>query len=49
MARSGDVIEHLMTGERITFFKTSKETNGEYTVFERRSGRSRKTDGKDKE
>jgi quercetin dioxygenase-like cupin family protein len=36
MARKGDIVEHPVTGERITFFETSEETNGEYAVFELR-------------
>jgi mannose-6-phosphate isomerase-like protein (cupin superfamily) len=30
MARKGDVIEHPVTGERITFLVTGEETGGEY-------------------
>lgn len=36
MARSGDIVEHPITGERITFLETSRETNGEYALFELR-------------
>lgn len=36
MARKGDVIEHPVTGERITFLQTSEETNGEYALLELR-------------
>jgi len=36
MARKGDIVEHPVTGERITFLETSKETNGEYALFELR-------------
>src|SRR5579871_6920475 len=28
MAKSGDILEHSVTGERITFRKTAKDTNG---------------------
>jgi mannose-6-phosphate isomerase-like protein (cupin superfamily) len=34
MAKRGDVIEHPVTGERITFLETSKETNGEYALLD---------------
>ena len=34
MAKRGDVIEHPVTGERITFLKTSEETNGEYALLD---------------
>jgi len=34
MAKTGDVIENPMTGERITFLKTTRETNGELLRFE---------------
>jgi mannose-6-phosphate isomerase-like protein (cupin superfamily) len=34
MAKRGDVIEHPVTGERITFLKTAEETNGEYTLLD---------------
>jgi quercetin dioxygenase-like cupin family protein len=30
MARPGDVIEHPITGERITFLRTAKQTGGDY-------------------
>lgn len=36
MARPGDVVEHPVTGEKITFLETSEETNGEYATFELR-------------
>jgi mannose-6-phosphate isomerase-like protein (cupin superfamily) len=36
MARSGDIVEHPVTGERITFLQTSAETDGEYATFELR-------------
>src|SRR5215210_727866 len=32
----GDIVEHPVTGERITFLETSAETNGEYATFELR-------------
>ena len=34
MIRAGDVIDNPVTGERIVFHKTSRETNGEAVVFE---------------
>ncbi len=34
MARAGDLIENPLTGERITFLKTTLETNGELLRFE---------------
>jgi len=34
MIRVGDVIENDVTGERIVFHETSRETNGEAVVFE---------------
>ncbi|MGB2694426.1 MAG: cupin domain-containing protein [Dehalococcoidia bacterium] len=34
MAASGDVIENPVTGERVTFLKTSSETNGELLQWE---------------
>ncbi len=34
MAKTGDVIENPTTGERITFLKTTRETNGELLRFE---------------
>jgi quercetin dioxygenase-like cupin family protein len=34
MAKAGDVIENPITGERITFLKTTTETNGELLRFE---------------
>jgi mannose-6-phosphate isomerase-like protein (cupin superfamily) len=34
MARQGDVIEHPVTGERITFLRTAAQTDGEYTTHE---------------
>ena len=34
MIRAGDVIENPITGERIAFRKTSRETNGEAVVIE---------------
>ena len=34
MAKAGDVIENPITGERITFLKTTRETNGELLRFE---------------
>jgi mannose-6-phosphate isomerase-like protein (cupin superfamily) len=36
MAKRGDIVEHPVTGERITFLQTSQETNGEYVTFELR-------------
>jgi mannose-6-phosphate isomerase-like protein (cupin superfamily) len=36
MAKRDDVIEHPVTGERITFLKTSEETNGEYALLDLR-------------
>lgn len=37
MARSGDVIEHPVTGERITFLATAEDTGGEYLRMELRA------------
>ena len=34
MAKAGDVIENPFTGERVTFLKTARETNGELLRFE---------------
>jgi quercetin dioxygenase-like cupin family protein len=34
MAKAGDVIENPITGERITFLKTTRETDGELLRFE---------------
>ena|SRR5829696_5335847 len=34
MAKAGDVIENPITRERITFLKTTRETNGELLRFE---------------
>ena len=34
MIHAGDVIENPVTGERIVFHETSRETNGEAVVFE---------------
>jgi len=34
MAKAGDVIENPITGERITFLKSTRETNGELLRFE---------------
>jgi hypothetical protein len=34
VAQAGDVIENPITGERITFLKTTRETNGELLRFE---------------
>ena len=34
MAKAGDVIENPITGERITFLKTTRETNGDLLRFE---------------
>ena len=34
MIRAGDVIENPVTGERIVFHKTSRETNGQAVVIE---------------
>ena len=34
MIRAGDTIENPVTGERIVFRKTSRETNGEAVVIE---------------
>ncbi|MGH8931859.1 MAG: hypothetical protein ACRDZO_14855 [Egibacteraceae bacterium] len=36
MARSGDMIEHPITGERITFLETAADTGGEYLRLELR-------------
>jgi mannose-6-phosphate isomerase-like protein (cupin superfamily) len=36
MARSGDIVEHPVTGERITFLEPAEETNGEYALHELR-------------
>lgn len=36
MARSGDIVEHPVTGERITFLETAGETDGEYVRSELR-------------
>jgi mannose-6-phosphate isomerase-like protein (cupin superfamily) len=34
MARAGGVIEHPVTGERMTFLKTAEDTDGEYVRIE---------------
>jgi quercetin dioxygenase-like cupin family protein len=34
VAKAGDIIENPVTGERITFLKTTQETNGELLRFE---------------
>ena len=34
MAKAGDIIENPVTGERITFLKTTQETNGELLHIE---------------
>ena len=34
MIHAGDTIENPVTGERIVFHQTSRETNGEAVVFE---------------
>jgi quercetin dioxygenase-like cupin family protein len=34
LAKAGDVIENPITGERITFLKTTRETNGELLRYE---------------
>ena len=34
MIQAGDVIENPVTGERLVFRKTSRETNGEAVVLE---------------
>ena len=34
MAKAGDVIENSITGEQITFLKTTRETDGELLRFE---------------
>jgi quercetin dioxygenase-like cupin family protein len=34
VARAGDIIENPVTGERITFLKTTQETNGELLRYE---------------
>jgi mannose-6-phosphate isomerase-like protein (cupin superfamily) len=34
MIRKGDVIENPVTGERLLFLETSRETNGEYVLVE---------------
>jgi mannose-6-phosphate isomerase-like protein (cupin superfamily) len=36
MAKRGDVLEHPVTGERITFLKTAEQTNGEYALLDLR-------------
>lgn len=36
MARKGDIVEHPVTGEKITFLETSEETDGEYALAELR-------------
>ena len=36
MAKRGDVLEHPVTRERITFLKTVEETNGEYALLDLR-------------
>ena len=36
MARSGDTIEHPVTGETFTFLETAEETGGEYVRIELR-------------
>jgi mannose-6-phosphate isomerase-like protein (cupin superfamily) len=36
MARKGDTVEHPVTGERITFLQTSRQTDGEYATLELR-------------
>jgi mannose-6-phosphate isomerase-like protein (cupin superfamily) len=36
MAKSGDVIEHPVTGERFTFLDTAQDTDGEYVRIEAR-------------
>lgn len=36
MARNGDIVEHPVTGEKITFLETSEETEGEYATAELR-------------
>lgn len=34
MARRGETIENPITGERITFVETARDTNGKLLVFE---------------
>jgi len=34
MIRTGQTVENPLTGERLTFLKTSRDTNGEYVVVE---------------
>lgn len=34
MIRTGQTIEHPVTGERLTFLKTSRDTGGEYVLVE---------------
>jgi quercetin dioxygenase-like cupin family protein len=34
MIRAGDTIENPVTGERVTFLKTSSETNGEFVLID---------------
>ena len=34
MAKSGQVFKNPKSGETITFIKTSKDTNGEFVLFE---------------
>lgn len=36
MAKSGDVIEHPVTGEKFTFLETARDTGGEYVRIEAR-------------
>jgi mannose-6-phosphate isomerase-like protein (cupin superfamily) len=33
MSKRGEVVEHPVTGERITFLETAEETNGEYALL----------------
>ena len=34
MIQAGQTIEHPVTGERMTFLRTSQETGGEYVLVE---------------
>ena len=34
MIRTGQTIENPVTGEKLTFHKTSRDTNGEYVIVE---------------
>lgn len=45
MAKAGDVIENPITGERITFFETAQDTNGEIEASPRTRCRQRPRPG----